>query len=81
MKFRFGLNPQLVVKHDTQHVYILREIMKTLLVKCPSMQWRPDGLTIHTAKWFLGAGFLGAHSRPQGLEDNLKHELFKTDRT
>ena len=25
-----------------------------------SVQWQPDGLTIHTTKWFLGAGFLGA---------------------
>ena len=24
------------------------------------MQWQPDGLTVHTKKWFLGAGFLGA---------------------
>ena len=24
------------------------------------MQWQPDGLTIHTNKWFLGAGLLGA---------------------
>ena len=34
--------------------------MKALLVKCPSVQWQPDGLTIHAKKWFLGAGFLGA---------------------
>ena len=33
---------------------------KTLLVRCPSVQWQPDGLTIRTEKWFLGAGFLGA---------------------
>ena len=25
-----------------------------------SVQWQPDGLTIHAKKWFLGAGFLGA---------------------
>ena len=25
-----------------------------------SVQWQPDGLTIHTKKWFLGAGFLGS---------------------
>ena len=25
-----------------------------------SVQWQPDGLTIRTQKWFLGAGFLGA---------------------
>ena len=24
------------------------------------VQWQPDGLTIHTKKWLLGAGFLGA---------------------
>ena len=34
--------------------------MKTLLVKCPSVQWQPSGLTVHTKKWFLGAGFLVA---------------------
>ena len=38
----------------------LKSSVKTLLVKCPSVQWQPDGLTIHTNKWFLGAGFLGA---------------------
>ena len=25
-----------------------------------SVQWQPDGLTIHTKRWFPGAGFLGA---------------------
>ena len=25
-----------------------------------SVQWQPNGLTIHAKKWFLGAGFLGA---------------------
>ena len=25
-----------------------------------SVRWQPDGLTIHTKKWFLGARFLGA---------------------
>ena len=34
--------------------------VKALLVKCPFVQWQPDDLTIHTNKWFLGAGFLGA---------------------
>ena len=24
------------------------------------VQWQPDGLTIHTKKWFQGAGFLGS---------------------
>ena len=23
------------------------------------VQWQPDGLAVHTKKWFLGAGFLG----------------------
>ena len=40
-----------------RYVLILSE---TLLVKCPSAQWQFDRLTIHTNKWFLGAGFLGA---------------------
>ena len=34
--------------------------MKALLVKCPSVQWQPDGSTIHFKKWLLGARFLGA---------------------
>ena len=34
--------------------------MKPLLVKCPSVQWQPDGLKIHTKQWFLGGGSLGA---------------------
>ena len=49
------------------YIYLYRERERekeretyTLLVKCPSVQWQPDGLTIHTNKWFLGAGFLGA---------------------
>ena len=25
-----------------------------------SVQWQPDGSTIRTQKWFLGAGFLGS---------------------
>ena len=45
--------------------------VKTLLVKCPSVQWQPDGLSIHIKKWFLGAGFPGAPpisliQRPEG---------------
>ena len=35
-------------------------LTEALLVKCPSVQWQPDGLTTHTKKWFLGAGFLGS---------------------
>ena len=43
--------------------------VKTLLVKCPAVQWQPDGLTLRTQKWFAGAGFLGAPpiSLTQGL--------------
>ena len=40
---------------------IFRSSVKALLIKCPAVQWRPaGGLTMHTHKWFLGAGFLGA---------------------
>ena len=34
---------------------ICRSSVKTLLVKCSSVQRQPDGLTIHTKQWFLGA--------------------------
>ena len=34
--------------------------VKSLLVKCPSVQWQPAGLTIRAKERFLGAGFLGA---------------------
>ena len=34
--------------------------METLLVKCTSVQWQPDGWTVNTKKWLLGAGFLAA---------------------
>ena len=37
-----------------------RHSVEALLVKCPSVQWQPDDLTIHTRKCFLGARFLGA---------------------
>ena len=33
---------------------------QSLFVKCPSVQWQPDRLTIHTKKWLPRAGFLGA---------------------
>ena len=36
------------------------QVTEALLVKCPSVQWQLMDLTIHTKKWFLGAGFLGA---------------------
>ena len=35
--------------------------VQTLFVKGPSAQWQPDGLTIHTKKGCLGAGFLGLY--------------------
>ena len=35
-----------------------------------SVQWQPDGLTIHTKKWFLGAGFLRAP--PISLNEGLR---------
>ena len=41
---------------------LLREV-GTLRYSFPpeaSVQWQPGDLTIHTKKWFLGAGFLGA---------------------
>ena len=41
---------------------ICRSSVKALLVKCPSVQWQPDGLTIHAEKLILGAGLLGATS-------------------
>ena len=45
---------------------VLRRVVGTLRCGCvppnASVQWEPDGLTIHTNKWFLGAGFLGAPS-------------------
>ena len=34
--------------------------LRCLLPPSASVQWQPDGLTMHTRKWFLGAGFLGA---------------------
>ena len=37
-------------RHSTIHVF----------PPDPSVQWQPDGLTIHTNKWFLEAAFLGA---------------------
>ena len=40
-----------------RYVLILSD---NLFVKYPCVQWQPDGLTIHTKKWFLGVGYLGA---------------------
>ena len=48
-----------------QNCLILSE---TLLVKCPSVQWQPDALTIHPNMWFPAAGFLGAP--PVSLADS-----------
>ena len=43
-------------------------LIETLLVKCPSLQWLPDGLKMCTKKCFPGAGFLGAPPIPPNLE-------------
>ena len=40
--------------------HFFKSSVKTLLVKCPSVQWQPGGLIIHTKQWFLRAGFLVA---------------------
>ena len=45
-------------RHST--IFVIQSSVKSLLVKCPSGQWQPDGLTIRANKWFLGARFLGA---------------------
>ena len=50
----------------------LKSSGKTLPVKCPSVQWQPHGLTIHTEKWFPGAGFLGAP--PISLNQTLQRD-------
>ena len=45
--------------HTYTYIHIHRErdvLLAVLLV----LSLQPDGLTIHTQKWFLGAGFLGA---------------------
>ena len=42
-------------------------LSENYVVKCPSVQWQPDGLTIRTNKWFLGAGSPGAP--PSSLRD------------
>ena len=60
---------------------MFRSSAKTLLVKCPSVQWQPDGFTIRTQKWLLGAGFLGAprifFSRP-GRPQILRYTYIST---
>ena len=35
----------------------LRQFLILGEVTCPCVQWRPEGLTIRTNKWFLGARF------------------------
>ena len=41
---------------------LLRRVgtLRYFLPPSASVQWQPDGLIIHTKKWFLGAGLLGA---------------------
>ena len=48
-----------VPKGGRYSMICVRSSVQALLVKCPSVQWQPDGLTIHPEKWPLGAGFLG----------------------
>ena len=49
---------------------ICKSSVKAMLVKCPSVQWQPDGLTIHTKKWLLGTRLLGAP--PISLRDGAR---------
>ena len=42
--------------------------LRYLLPPNASAQWQPGDLTIHTKKWFLGAGFLGAPPISLSLE-------------
>ena len=48
--------------HSEKGEVFLRGVgtLRYLFLPDASVQWQPDGLTIHTKKWFLGAGFLGA---------------------
>ena len=39
---------------------VVQSSVKILLLECPSVQWQPDGSTIHAEKWFLGARILGS---------------------
>ena len=55
--------------------------MKALLVRCPFVQWQPDGLTTHTEKWSLGDRFLGVPTISSTLPLELSEttpELFDT---
>ena len=60
--------------------YVCWSSRKTLLVKCPSVQWQPDGLTTHSKKLFLGAGFLGAPHISLNLSNIscLTHAFFES---
>ena len=57
---RCGMKGEVLLRGGSARCDICGSSVKALLVKCPSVQWQPDGLTIHTKKRFLGAGFLGA---------------------
>ena len=49
--------------HESEKGEVLLRGVGTLRYVFPpnaSVQWQPDGLTTHTKKWLLGAGFLGA---------------------
>ena len=55
---------------DSEQGEVLLRGVGTLRYDFPpkaSVQWQPGDLTIHTKKWFLGAGFLGAS--PISLND------------
>ena len=56
---------------------IFRSSVKTLLVRCPSVQRQPDGLTIRTNKWFLGARFLGAPPISLNQSNGAEHTNHK----
>ena len=45
------------------------------------MQWQPDGSTIHTKKWFLGAGFLEALQIFLNNNDTTIHNTNDTNDT
>ena len=49
-------------RHSEKGEMLLRGVgaLRCFFPPNASVQWQPDGLTIHTRKWFLGAGFLGA---------------------
>ena len=60
----------IIIKRDSGKGEVLLKGVGTLRYVFPpdaSVQWQPDGLTIHAKQQFLGAGFLGAS--PISLRD------------